>query len=64
MATYKSIRDMKVGVLDLSARLNARGVKQPLVAGLYTDDRVLLAESEEMLQRIVDEFDRVSKRRK
>ncbi len=41
-----------------------RGVKQPLVAGLYADDTVLLAESERMLQRIVNEFDRVYSRRK
>ncbi len=41
-----------------------RGVEQPVVAGLYADDTVLLAESEGMLQRIVDEFDRVCKRRK
>ncbi len=34
------------------------------MAGLYADDTVLLAESEGMLQRIVDEFDRVCKRRK
>ncbi len=40
-----------------------RGVEQPLVAGFYTDDTVLLAESEGMLQRIVDEFDRICKRR-
>ncbi len=32
-----------------------------MVAGLYADDTVLLAESEGMLQRIVDEFDRVCK---
>ncbi len=31
---------------------------------MYADDTVLLVESEEMLQRIVDEFDRVCKRRK
>ncbi len=31
---------------------------------LYADDTVLLAESEGMLQRIVDEFNRVCKRRK
>ncbi len=49
---------------DLGARLNVRGVEQPLVAGLYGDDTVLLAESEGMLQRIVHEFDRVCKRRK
>ncbi len=35
-----------------------------MVAGLYVDDTVLLAESEGMLQRIVDEFDRVCKWRK
>ncbi len=58
------IRGTKVGVRDLGATLNVRGVEQPLVAGLYADDTVLLAESEGMLQRIVDEFDRVCKRRK
>ncbi len=41
-----------------------RGVEQPVVAGLYADDKVLLAESDGMLQRIVDEFDRVCKKRK
>ncbi len=34
------------------------------MVGLYTYDTVLLAESEGMLQRIVDEFDRICKRRK
>ncbi len=58
------IRDMKVGVQDLGARLNVRGMEQPLVPDLYADDTVLLAESEGMLLRIVDEFDRVCKRRK
>ncbi len=32
------------------------------MASLYVDDTVLLAESEGMLQRIVDEFVRVCKR--
>lgn len=58
------IREMKVGVWDSGARQNVRGVEQPLAAGLYADDTVLLAESEGMLQRIIDEFDRVCKRRK
>ncbi len=40
---------------DLGARLNVRGVEQPLVAGLYADDTELLAETEGVLQRIVDE---------
>ncbi len=35
-----------------------------MVVGLYADGTVLLVESEGMLQRIVDEFDRVCKRRK
>ncbi len=48
---------------DLGARLNGRDVKQPVVAGLYADDTVLLAESKGILQRIVDEFDRVCNRR-
>ncbi len=58
------IREMKVGVQDLGARLNVRGVEQPVVVVLYVDDTVLLAESYGMLQRIVDEFIRVCKRRK
>ncbi len=60
----RCIREMKVGVQDLGARLNVRGVEQPMVVCLYADDTVLLAESEGMLQRVVDEFDRVCKRRK
>ncbi len=39
-------------------------MEQPLVAGLYVDDTVLLAESEGMLQKIVGESGRVCKRRK
>ncbi len=58
------IREKKVRVRDLGPRLHVRGVEQPLVAGLCEDDTVLLAETEGMLQRIVDEFDRVCKRRK
>ncbi len=56
------IREMKVRVQDLGARLNVRGVEQPLVAGFFRMT-VLLAETGGMLQRIVDEFDRVCKRR-
>ncbi len=40
------MREMKVEVQDLGARLNVRGLKQPVVAGLYADDTVLLAGSE------------------
>ncbi len=42
------IKEMKVGVLDLGAKLNVRGVEQPVVASLYVDDTVPLAESEGM----------------
>ncbi len=55
---------MKDVVQDLGSRLKVRGVEQPVVAGLYVDDTMLLAESEGMLQRIVDEFNKVCKRRK
>ncbi len=58
------IKEMKVRVWDLGARLNVRGVEQLLVVGLFADDIVLLAESEGMPQRIVDEFERVCTRRK
>ncbi len=58
------IREMRVGIWGLVASLNVRCVEQPVVAGLYVDDTVLLAESEGMLQRTVDEFDRVCERRK
>ncbi len=34
-------REMNVGVGDISAILNVRGVAQPLVAGLYADDSVV-----------------------
>ncbi len=34
--------EIKVVVGDLGARLKVRGVEQPLVAGLYADDTVLL----------------------
>ncbi len=40
------IREIKVVLQDLGARLNVRGVEQPVVASLYADDTVLLAESE------------------
>ncbi len=56
------IRDMKVGVQELGARLNMRGVEKPVVAGLYANDTLLLADSEGLLQRIVDNFDRVCKK--
>ncbi len=36
------IREMKVRVRDLGARLNVRGVEQPLVVGLYAESNCCL----------------------
>ncbi len=41
------IREMKFRVRALGARLKVRGVEQPLVASLYADDTVLLADAPE-----------------
>ncbi len=56
------MREMKARGGELGPRLKVRGTEESLVAGLFADDAVLLAENEGMLQRIVDEFDRVCKR--
>ncbi len=58
------VQEKQVRVGGLGARLTVRGVEQPLVAGLYADGIVLFAESEGQLKRIVDEFDRIYRRRK
>ncbi len=63
ISTFLCEIEMKVGVCNLGARLNVKGVEQFLVVGLYAHDTVLLVESEGMPQRIVDEFGRVCKRR-
>ncbi len=57
-------REMKNRVGEVGSRLKVRVTEESLVAGLFADDAVLLAENEGMLQRIVDEIDRVCKRRK
>ncbi len=58
------MREMKARVGELGQVLKVRGTEESLDAGLFADDTVLLAENEGMLQTIVDEFDRVCKRRK
>ncbi len=50
--------------VNMGAKLRLNGEVWSVVTCLFVDDTVLLAESEEMLQRIVDEFDRVCKMRK
>lgn len=58
------ITEIKVTVGHIGSRLVVGGVEWPLLAALFTDSTVLLTESEGMLQKIVDEFDMVCKRRK
>lgn len=58
------MREMRARVGELVPRLKVRGTEEPLVAGLFADDTVLLAENVGTLQRTVDEIDRVCKGRK
>ena len=58
------IREMKAKVGKVGARMNLEGVNWCLVASLFADDTVLMAESERELQMIVNEFHNVCKRRK
>ncbi|MCP5003018.1 MAG: hypothetical protein GY941_03575 [Planctomycetes bacterium] len=58
------IREMKARVGDIGVGLQLDGVGWSLVASLFADDTVLMAESERELQRVVKEFDTVCKRRK
>ncbi len=46
----------------LGPRLKVRGMEEPLIVGQFATDTVLLAENEGMLQRIGDEYDKMSKR--
>lgn len=51
-------------VRELGVQLKVRDTEQSVVAKVFASDTALLAKSEWMLQRIVDEFDRVCRRRK
>lgn len=55
---------MRARVGEVGPRLRVRGTGESLVAGLFTDDTVLLIKNEGMLQRIVDRFDKLCKTRK
>ncbi len=50
------MREMKAKVGKIGARLELIGVDWSVAARLFTDDTVLLAESERKLQRVVDQF--------
>ena len=58
------MREMKAKVGKIGARLKLNGVDWSVTACLFTDDTVLLAESERELQRVVDQFHSVCSRRK
>ncbi len=50
------MREMKVKVGKVDARLKLNGVDCSVAACLFVDDTVLLAESERKLQRVVDQW--------
>ena len=58
------MREMKAKVGNIGARLKLNGEGWAVVACLFADDTVLLAESEGELQRVVDEFYNVCGRKK
>lgn len=57
------IRDVIAKGADLGSRLREIGTKQSMVAGFFADDTAV-GTNERMLQRIVDEFNRMCKRKK
>ena len=58
------MREMKAKVEKIGARLKLNGVVWSVVAYLFTDDMVLLAESKRELKRVVDQYNGVCVRRK
>ncbi len=56
--------EMKAKLGKVGARLKLNGVDWALAACLFVDDTVLLAESKRELQRVVDQFHSVCRRRK
>lgn len=57
------IRDVIAKGADSGSRLREIGTKQSMVAGFFADDTAV-GTNERMLQRIVDEFNRMCKRKK
>ncbi len=58
------MRDVKCKVVNLSAKLRLNGEVWFVITYLFADDTVLLAESGRDLQRVINEFYCVWKRRK
>ncbi len=58
------MREVKAKVGKLGAGLKMNGMGWSVTACLFADDTALLAESERELQRVVDQFHNVCKRRK
>lgn len=56
------MREMKARVGEPGPGLKVRCIEELLVVGLFADDTMLLAQNEGMLQRIVEESDRVCRR--
>ncbi len=58
------MREMKRKGVNIGAKLRLNGEDRFIVTCLFADDTVLLAESKGDLQRVVNEFYSVCKRRK
>ncbi len=58
------MREMKSKVINMGAKLKLNEQVWSVITCLFADDTVLLAESEGDLQRVVNEFHSVCKRRK
>ncbi len=58
------MREKKAKVGKISARLKLNGVNWSVAVCLLADDTVLLAENERELQRVVDQFHSLCRRRK
>ncbi len=54
---------MKCKVVNVGAKMRLNGEVWSVITCLFTDDTMLLAESEGDLQRVVNEFHSVCKRR-
>ena len=58
------MREIKVKIRNVDTRLKINGMGWSVVASVFADDTVLFAESEEELQKTVDEFYSIYTRKK